>query len=72
MDLDLTGKIAIVTGSSRGLGLASAMALVREGCHVTLCARGEARLRQAADEVRMAAPALGRRSRIPFSPSRPT
>ena len=29
---DLAGKVAIVTGSSRGLGLATATALVREGC----------------------------------------
>ena len=33
-----------MTGSSRGLGLASAAALVDEGCRVTICARGEARL----------------------------
>jgi 3-oxoacyl-[acyl-carrier protein] reductase len=52
MDLELTGKVAIVTGSSRGLGLASATALVQEGCRVTICARGEARLDEAAGELR--------------------
>ena len=52
MDLGLTDKIAIVTGSSRGLGLASASALVQEGCFVTLCARGERRLSEAAEELR--------------------
>jgi 3-oxoacyl-[acyl-carrier protein] reductase len=52
MDLGLSGKVAIVTGSSRGLGLASARALAREGCLVTLCARNEDRLQQAANEVR--------------------
>ena len=52
MDLELTGKIAIVTGSSRGLGLASAAALIREGCRVTICARGEARLDEVAGELR--------------------
>ena len=52
MDLGLEGKVAVVTGSSRGLGLASARALVAEGCRVTLCARGEERLQQAADELR--------------------
>jgi 3-oxoacyl-[acyl-carrier protein] reductase len=57
MDLSLDQKVAIVTGSSRGLGLASATALAREGCRVTICARGEARLREAADQVRAAAPA---------------
>jgi 3-oxoacyl-[acyl-carrier protein] reductase len=48
MDLGLQGKIAIVTGSSRGLGLASARALVAEGCHVCVSARGEAALAEAA------------------------
>jgi 3-oxoacyl-[acyl-carrier protein] reductase len=51
MDLGLTGKVAIVTGSSRGLGLASARALVAEGCQVCICARGEERLAEAAIEV---------------------
>ena len=51
MDLGLTDKVAIVTGSSRGLGLASARALVAEGCRVCLCARGEERLAEAALEV---------------------
>ena len=51
MDLALTGKVAIVTGSSRGIGLASAAALLREGCRVTICARGEARLMEAAAEL---------------------
>ena len=52
MNLDLSGKVAIVTGSSRGLGLASAAALVQEGCLVTICARGEARLTEATAELR--------------------
>ena len=52
MNLELTNKIAIVTGSSRGIGLAIAAALVQEGCHVTICARGEARLTEAAGELR--------------------
>jgi 3-oxoacyl-[acyl-carrier protein] reductase len=51
MDLGLSGKVAIVTGSSRGLGLASARALAAEGCRVCLCARGEEQLRMAAREV---------------------
>src|SRR6185295_5549827 len=50
-NLELTDKIAIVTGSSRGLGLASAAALLREGCRVTICARGETRLAEAAAEL---------------------
>ena len=55
MDLQLTGKVAIVTGSSKGLGLASAQALVNEGCRVTICARGGAALDAAADELTRAA-----------------
>ena len=51
MDLQLNGKVAIVTGSSRGIGLAIAHALATEGCRVALCARTEARLRQAESEV---------------------
>jgi 3-oxoacyl-[acyl-carrier protein] reductase len=52
MDLQLTGKIAIVTGSSRGLGLASARALAAEGCRVTVCARGSEALEAAAADLR--------------------
>jgi 3-oxoacyl-[acyl-carrier protein] reductase len=52
MDLHLTGRVAIVTGSSRGLGLASARALAAEGCRVCLCARGAERLERAVEEVR--------------------
>ena len=55
MDLGLTDKVAVVTGSSRGLGLASARALVAEGCRVCICARGEERLAEAAVEVEAAA-----------------
>ena len=51
MDLGLTNKVAIITGSSRGLGLASARALVAENCSVCICARGEERLAEAALEV---------------------
>lgn len=51
MDLNLTDRIAIVTGSSRGLGLASARALAAEGCRVCLCARGAEQLASAAREV---------------------
>jgi 3-oxoacyl-[acyl-carrier protein] reductase len=51
MELGLTDKIAIVTGSSRGLGLAAAKALAAEGCRVTISAREVERLREAAAEV---------------------
>lgn len=55
MDLQLKDKVAIVTGSSRGLGLASARALAAEGCRVCICARGAARLHEAAADVARAA-----------------
>ena len=55
MDLQLKDKVAIVTGSSKGLGLASARALVEEGCRVTVCARGQAALDGAAAELARAA-----------------
>lgn len=55
MDLQLTGKVAVVTGGSRGLGLASARALVSEGCHVVICARGESGLAAAATQLGAAA-----------------
>jgi 3-oxoacyl-[acyl-carrier protein] reductase len=52
MDLQLANKVAIVTGASRGLGLASARSLAAEGCQVAVCARGAERLEQAAAELR--------------------
>jgi len=55
MDLGLTDKVAVVTGSSRGLGLASARSLLAEDCRVVLCARGEETLAEAALEVEAAA-----------------
>jgi 3-oxoacyl-[acyl-carrier protein] reductase len=51
MDLGLTGKVAIVAASSKGLGKASALALAREGARVTICARTESDLRAAAEEI---------------------
>src|SRR5262245_45543932 len=55
MDLQLTGKVALVTGGSRGLGLATAAALANEGCHVAICARGRERLEQAAASLQQRA-----------------
>jgi 3-oxoacyl-[acyl-carrier protein] reductase len=59
MDLQLAGKAAIITGSSRGLGLASARALALEGCRVCMCARGAETLENAAAEVRAAVSRAG-------------
>jgi 3-oxoacyl-[acyl-carrier protein] reductase len=61
MDLQLKGKIALVTGSSRGLGLASARALIQEGCGVCLCARGEEQLLHSGAEL---ASAVGASDRV--------
>ncbi len=52
VDLGLDGKVALVAASSKGLGKASALALAREGARVTICARTEAELKAAADEIR--------------------
>jgi 3-oxoacyl-[acyl-carrier protein] reductase len=51
MDLGLKGKVAIVTGSSDGIGYAKAYALAREGVRVVLCARREPLLAQARDSI---------------------
>lgn len=51
MDLGLTGKGALVTGASRGIGLAIAQALVREGAEVAICARGQESLDAALAEL---------------------
>ena len=55
MNLHLTDAVAIITGSSQGLGLASARALVDEGARVTICARNADKLQAAVTELRTAA-----------------
>ncbi len=51
MDLGLRERVAIVGGSSKGMGKAAAIALAREGTFVTICARTEADLRRAEMEI---------------------
>lgn len=51
MDLQLSGKNAVVTGGSRGIGNAVAWALAREGCDVGLVARDHVAVGRAAREI---------------------
>jgi len=52
MDLRLRGKVALVTGSSRGIGLATAKAFAAEGCRVMLSARSTEQLRETEEALR--------------------
>ncbi len=52
MDLGLRGKIGLVTGGSRGIGRATALALAAEGCNVAICGRGAAGVEDAVSEIR--------------------
>ena len=51
MDLGLDGKTALVTGANRGIGMAIAKELAREGCAVAMCSRDTQSIADAAQEV---------------------
>jgi len=51
MDMELKDKVALITGGSIGIGLAVAEALVKEGVHLVLCARGQERVQEAAQKI---------------------
>ena len=57
MDLGIGGRKALVCASSKGLGKACALALAKEGARVWICARDEAVLQAAADDLRAASAA---------------
>src|SRR5688500_7801222 len=54
MELGLAGRRALVTGGSKGLGLAVARGLVGEGVHVAICSRSEDEVRAAGASLRAA------------------
>lgn len=51
MDLGLSGKVALVTASSRGIGRAIAEGLAEEGCHIIICSRDENNLSKAVQQI---------------------
>ncbi|MFC1883231.1 SDR family NAD(P)-dependent oxidoreductase [Thermodesulfobacteriota bacterium] len=52
VDVDLTGKVAVITGGSRGLGKDIAVAMARRGAQVTICGRKQENLDKAVDEFK--------------------
>jgi 3-oxoacyl-[acyl-carrier protein] reductase len=56
MDLGLSGRRAVVTGGSKGIGLAVARELAQEGAAVAICSRNADELQAAADEIKAEVP----------------
>jgi NAD(P)-dependent dehydrogenase (short-subunit alcohol dehydrogenase family) len=51
MDLGLSGKVAVVTGGTKGIGMAVAKGLAAEGVHIALCSRNEAEAAETAQGI---------------------
>ena len=51
MDLQIKGKVALVTGGSRGLGKQCAISLVKEGVNVAICGRSKKTLDETVEEL---------------------
>ena len=68
---DLTGKLALVTGASDGLGLELTRRLARAGAEVLLPVRNQAKGAAAADRIRAGVPAARSRSARSTSPRSP-
>ena len=51
MDLQIEGKVALVTGGSRGLGKQCAISLAKEGVNVAICGRSKETLNETVEEL---------------------
>jgi 3-oxoacyl-[acyl-carrier protein] reductase len=51
MDIGISGKYALVTGGTHGIGLAIALALADEGCHIAICSRSKERVISAVKQI---------------------
>ena len=68
MDLGITGKGALVTGASSGLGFATALRLAQEGAEVVINSRSEDRLKEAVHKIENATGAKVRRVALDLTP----
>ena len=51
MDLGLKDKIAVITGATKGIGLAVARGLAKEGAHIALCSRSKEEADKTAEKI---------------------